>query len=322
MLINVRVLQYGWQYRGLLLYAKDASGDKVGNFDTIDRIPLFQFWCANSVIHTSAELKPYLMTFGWTAPPAGTGAVNFTALIKTGVANTGDFWKATPLILSEGTGAVAPQVFFRSTVAGASCDSVCSTCGGTCDATQLLAVNSTAAVDALVAPYSFCAAPYLLRCGVEGAASDGSTSGNGDGLCFYYNSTACAALSMPVATPTCAATIAATAPSAFRVCPVSDACVHAFDMPTACGLCARCAVHQRARDVGVQCWCDDDDSSDDGGTGDRHSGHCHGAGVGRASDDSDDRQRHAAADVDAADDASVVELHAGHARVHVQRWRV
>ena len=84
MMIGLRTLQFGWQMRGMLVYGKDGTGNKVGVFDTVDRQQqLSTQSCPNSVIHINADLKPYLVSVGWTAPKAGTGDVTFSTLLKT-----------------------------------------------------------------------------------------------------------------------------------------------------------------------------------------------------------------------------------------------
>jgi len=220
MLVSLRVMVYGMQYRGLLMYAIDSKKTKVGDWDPIDRVPMVHGFCAKSVVHSGAELKPYLMTFGFTAPPAGTGPISFSSLIKTGVANTGEFWYANRLTLTEKVGATrAPQQWYRATTAGQSCDEVCSACGGTCTAADLMKIDSPAAIDSMVSPYAFCAKPYLLRCGAEGA-----TSGSTDGVCFFRNDTACTELGLPKTATTCAFKPSATVDqTAFRLCPCAGA---------------------------------------------------------------------------------------------------
>jgi hypothetical protein len=70
-MINLRVKQYNQQYRGLLMYAHSTTSNvtKVGDWDFVDRTTMFHSWCPRSVLHSGAELKPYLTQWAFTAPP-------------------------------------------------------------------------------------------------------------------------------------------------------------------------------------------------------------------------------------------------------------
>jgi hypothetical protein len=218
-MINLRVKAYNQQYRGLLLYAHSSAGNnrtKVGEWDFVDRNTMFHSWCPKSVLHSGAELKPYLTQWAFTAPPKGTGSITFVALLKVGVANEGEFYFPNKLVLNEQANAVAPkQTWFRASKAGQSCDEVCSAnCGMTCDAAQLASIDSDDKFETTVAPFFSCAKPYLVRCGREGVTS------SDDGLCYYHSRSVCQAVSLPFTASTCAFKPAANAPEvAFRICP-------------------------------------------------------------------------------------------------------
>ena len=138
------------KYIGLLLYAVDAQERKVGSWEITEKFPR-QFWtppdplCGGaSVMHVDAEPKAFVNEFIFRAPPAGAGPLTFRALLKQGDTNGGQFyWPIAPasgasklgtpkdgvaggdLTLTEATGAAAPQIWFRATAAGQSCDNVC-----------------------------------------------------------------------------------------------------------------------------------------------------------------------------------------------------
>ena len=88
--INIRVTCYKMMFRGLMIYAVDANENKVGNWDiplqepVVWRLP----WesnthpCYGTLMHASAELKPYHSVFYFKAPPVGTGKITFRVLIK------------------------------------------------------------------------------------------------------------------------------------------------------------------------------------------------------------------------------------------------
>jgi hypothetical protein len=72
------------------MHANDANEKKVGYFDVVVEEPaVFSApWpsqtspCYGSIMHASAELKPYLVTLYFKAPPKGTGTIKFRTLIK------------------------------------------------------------------------------------------------------------------------------------------------------------------------------------------------------------------------------------------------
>jgi hypothetical protein len=217
-MINLRVKQYNQQYRGLLMYAHSSVSNvtKVGDWDFVDRTTMFHSWCPRSVLHSGAELKPYLTQWAFTAPPKGTGTITFRALLKIGVANEGEFYFPNVLTLTE-AGVAPSQTWFRAAVQGQSCDEVCAAnCGMTCDATQLAAIDTADKLETTVAPFVNCAKPYLVRCGREGVTS------SDDGLCYYHGAAACTAVGLNLTASTCA--FKPTVPDVgFRICPCTGA---------------------------------------------------------------------------------------------------
>jgi hypothetical protein len=214
-MINLRVKQYNQQYRGLLMYAHSSVSNvtKVGDWDFVDRTTMFHSWCAKSVLHSGAELKPYLTQWAFTAPPKGTGTITFVALLKIGVANEGEFYFPNKLVLTEAATVAPAQTWFRAAVMGQSCDEVCSAnCGMTCDATKLATIDTADALETNVAPFINCAKPYLVRCGREGVTS------SNDGLCYYHSAAACQSVNLTLTAATCAFK-PTVADVGFRICP-------------------------------------------------------------------------------------------------------
>jgi len=196
--ISIRVKKFQRQYRGLLLYAQDESGEKVGDWEMVDRVDVFHSACARSVVHTSAEVKPYLTSWRFKVPANQKGKLTFLALIKEGGANRGAFWYPNDLELTPKAGTPAKQDVFRGEM-GESCSDVCAKFGGTCDAAGTASLTSTEAIDSQVSPFVVCQPPYLLSCDNVGATT------SDDGLCYYSNKAACDAAKITYAAPTCGA---------------------------------------------------------------------------------------------------------------------
>jgi hypothetical protein len=88
--MNIRVTCYAMTYRGLMMYAVDSTEKKVGDwvipveepdvFDTPWKSATHE--CHGTVMHASAEVKPYHSIFHFAAPPVGTGKITFRVLIK------------------------------------------------------------------------------------------------------------------------------------------------------------------------------------------------------------------------------------------------
>lgn len=145
--IYVRVLEPFSQYRGLLLYAVNASQNcssantycKVGDWVVPDeRITYFSTTsnCKKSVIHSTSAIKQYLTIFTFRAPPAGTGTITFKILFKTGNPNptsSGDFlFPASELILTERPKANNIPSNWVVLPVGSDCATYCQGLGKTC----------------------------------------------------------------------------------------------------------------------------------------------------------------------------------------------
>jgi hypothetical protein len=90
LMIHIRVKCIQMQYRGLLIYAVDEYGKRVGDWNiTAENPTTFKRpWedplhkCFGSLMHANAELKPYHSILYYSTPPVGTGTINFQVLIK------------------------------------------------------------------------------------------------------------------------------------------------------------------------------------------------------------------------------------------------
>ena len=109
--VYIKALQFDNLYKGLLMYARNSSGGKVGDWiipeeetPLFSLVPLSDARCAHTVMHVNAEDKPYVSKFTFVAPPAGTGRITIKAMIKTGPPNPtdfGDFWRLPDITLEE-----------------------------------------------------------------------------------------------------------------------------------------------------------------------------------------------------------------------------
>eukprot|EP00462_Mataza_sp_D1_P022678 CAMPEP_0175131328 /NCGR_PEP_ID=MMETSP0087-20121206/6483_1 /TAXON_ID=136419 /ORGANISM="Unknown Unknown, Strain D1" /LENGTH=1426 /DNA_ID=CAMNT_0016413609 /DNA_START=30 /DNA_END=4310 /DNA_ORIENTATION=- len=148
--IHIRVLAFGYKYRGLSVVARNSANKNVGSWKGDDWFkPIARAAqdpndnCHGAILHTHAALKPYHYVLKFLAPPKGTGKLTFKALIKRGDANTGEFYKPLQdLVLDEGpesTGKPTPtdgSQWFQSDAAQ-SCSAACKTKGLECTAISM-----------------------------------------------------------------------------------------------------------------------------------------------------------------------------------------
>ena len=229
------------KYIGLLVYAvasTDQSETKVGGWE----LPLEgqpTFWTppdepgcnGRAVMHAGPERKHILERFLFKAPPAGTGAITFRALLKHGETNKGAFyWPTVPgsptpmqspvagrpggdLMLYE-SGASPPRPWSYRGATGESCTQVCASQGLTCDEGALGATETAGALDEAVLHAFLCEPPLFATCDDEAPRM----SGIGDGLCWYREAS-CA----PRAAPACDAVPTDNFESGLRLCPCTAA---------------------------------------------------------------------------------------------------
>lgn len=204
--VSIRVMYWGMQYRGLLLYAINDAGEKVGDWEIVPETPnwMHKPWmsgdCEKAVLHAGAEWKPSLFRVKFRGPPAGTGPVTMQCLIKYGDANKGDFfWPNAEgdLVLTEGTPA-DPQVVFQAEL-GQSCREYCVSKGEYCDVDALDDIREHN-VDELLSTHHACKLPYLSSCDDVGATR------SEDGHCYYVGDAAdCSSRDKAEPVPSCEA---------------------------------------------------------------------------------------------------------------------
>lgn len=187
--VYIRALKFGWKYRGLLIHARDNSGNDVGswNFPAEDHA---LFWspptCPKAAMHVSAAIKPYGVQLSFSTPTVNTGPITFKTLIKRGPANHGYFHRPNDLVLSEGAALQHFPTWVQADP-GESCPDACRK--------DPLLVNDyskmNVGIDATtfkgeISPYHACPSPVLSTCSTRVGIHFSS-----GGLC-YHKGTNCA----------------------------------------------------------------------------------------------------------------------------------
>ena len=198
------------KYMGLLMYAEDETGNKVGEWEIIPESPP-RFWTppdpgcnGKALMHADVRLKRFHHIFHWRAPatPQGLGKkITFRVLIKHGYTNGGAFfWPLAPampggmqskydLALTEIAPRGAGAGWFVSKIDGASCDTVCAANSDgavkrTCDEALLRSEGSNPLkLEAAIRSTLACKLPILSSC--DGAAPAVASSGGGG--CWYHD---------------------------------------------------------------------------------------------------------------------------------------
>jgi hypothetical protein len=168
--IHLLVTDFTLPFRGLLLYAVDSSGSKVGSWPVLIESPPFFLEmdtipghaCTKSVMHASARIKPFHSIFKFKTPPAGTGPVFFKILIKQGDANTGAFYiPKMPLVLKEKRTTVVERWF--EVDPGQTCNDFCTSMNLFCNEKQMQDVGDSLFYEQISAT-SLCKLPVLNSC--------------------------------------------------------------------------------------------------------------------------------------------------------------
>jgi len=186
-LLTFTVDYYYGKYRGILFYAVDAAGNRVG-----DVVPSKYFWlpwasnpsdpCAKAAMHVSAEHKPFQTSVYFKAPPKGTGTIDFKVLYKYGDANTGEFYfPANTLSMTESKSTVTVDQVPTST--GQSCSAFCKSKGSICDEKKMELMNGEAGFDQYIGSKVPCNLPLFESCEI------GAPGTNANGDCYYYGTT-------------------------------------------------------------------------------------------------------------------------------------
>jgi len=187
--IHVRSLVQGEKYRGLMMYAKDKKGNKVGSWELpVEDEPRFHLpdSCGGkTVLHAGADEKSYLNVFPFRGPPKGTGMIKFEVLLKYGEANTGYFsWpNKKDLSLTESQHPET-QSWFKGAV-GESCKDTCQKNGFSMCGSQAVfkSANNADSLQAAVASNYVCRQPMLSSCG---ASPDGLPGESSESKYCYY----------------------------------------------------------------------------------------------------------------------------------------
>lgn len=184
--IYVTALNEGEKFTGLIIYAANAAGKPVGEWQ-VDPDSAFRYSEAEiCVTHRNADLKGYRNVFRFKAPGGATGTIKFHAMVKVGLAFpvlNGNFYypNTQPLTLTEG--GWKTQTWFEG-APGQSCSEVCaSNQNMQCDLPTLQSIgNSKANFYAMAQKFSpKCVEPIMSGCGPS--APSVGTEG-----CFFHDS--------------------------------------------------------------------------------------------------------------------------------------
>ena len=197
--VHVRVTQYGWKYRGLLLHAVDSTGTTVGGWGLPLSAPNYAFWhppiCGEGfVLHGDATEKVLDTTFHYRTPPQGTGTITFRALFKKGPANEGSFHypKSDPSLneVVSGSPTTSTPGWYLAD-AGQSCTASCAKKDLSCRTSDLTgrAPDSSSEHEHLLGQLFPCSLRMTDSCstGMPGA------SVTGDNHCWYHDRAVCPA---------------------------------------------------------------------------------------------------------------------------------
>jgi len=232
----------GEKYRGMILYAVDKNGKRVGSWELPpEELKLFHTpdgACdGKAVIHSGAAMKPYHGSFAFRNPPAGTGKITFHCLLKVGPANTGYFvWpvsKGPPgafeekvvnyggdLQLWEQTKDIPTPTVWVKGAPGQNCVAACRKgTGGECDEKKLGAITDAASFDTELKANFACKQPLVGSC-LTGSKFNKRLFPDqaADGFCDY-RAADCTDKKGVVRAPTCTSRDAAVV----RFCPCTGA---------------------------------------------------------------------------------------------------
>lgn len=185
MRIYVRVLEYGWQFRGLLLYAVNDLGTTVGSWDFPQTELSAYYWAppscnGNKVLHTTAARKPVLSVLHFRAPKKGTGKITFHCLIKKGPANTGYFYWPMKNDLTLNEAGSSPKTTWFKATPGQSCDDACNALKLPCDVKTMKSAGTKSGFSSGVSREFVCNNPPIGSCADNAPFMDES------GTCYYH----------------------------------------------------------------------------------------------------------------------------------------
>lgn len=182
--IHIRTTYQDQQFTGLVLYATNRDGRKVGTWQVPVNTPYHTRDEDQCVVHSNADPKNYLSTFKFLGPPVGTGDITIKALVKFGLAfpsATSMFWwpNAAHLVLREQAQTV--RAWYEGEP-GENCIDVCRKRNLGCDLKTMREQGNSSAMLAKVAPFSNCSGILLPGC----SAHSPSVGAAG---CFYHSDT-------------------------------------------------------------------------------------------------------------------------------------
>eukprot|EP01129_Flabellula_baltica_P013277 TRINITY_DN6131_c0_g1_i1.p1 TRINITY_DN6131_c0_g1~~TRINITY_DN6131_c0_g1_i1.p1 ORF type:complete len:1020 (+),score=191.04 TRINITY_DN6131_c0_g1_i1:8-3067(+) len=184
--VGIVQTDYDMRWRGLMLYAVDSSGAKVGEWMVPSENPIKYHTpiasCGeNVVLHAGALVKQGRQFFFFRAP-AGTGKITFHALVKEGDANVGSFyWPNLQGDISVDEGSVSGATSWEKTGLGQSCSEYCQSKSQYCDSASFGEITSAQDLEPISSKYG-CKLPYLNSCEGFGAFTDDSN------FCYYPQS--------------------------------------------------------------------------------------------------------------------------------------
>lgn len=193
--VNIRTVCYGLAFRGLLMYAVNGKGDKVGewNVPADTTVKWKQPWkdipghqCEQALMHASGMIKPYFTRYRFQAPLAGQGKLTFKILIKQGDANEGAFFRPQRVLELTEAPASLPDPIFLQTAADQTCSELCQTRSLECDRESIALLNSSVALDKKLVRTVPCNLPFLESTVASSSYADPLT-----GMCYYSRSASC-----------------------------------------------------------------------------------------------------------------------------------
>jgi len=183
--IYIRSLIAGKQFTGLILYAENKDGGKVGEWKLHPKSSFHQ--PGDCVVHRNADFKKYLEVFKVKIPP-GSGSVVIKALVKYGLAfpvkDGGFFWPASSsgptqhLLLTESPSVLSP--LWLEGQGTESCNQVCSSIGKVCDINTMRNQGQSPAFWEQIRSATTCFEPLMAGC----SASSPAVGPDG---CFYHD---------------------------------------------------------------------------------------------------------------------------------------
>jgi len=174
--IHVRALKLGHKFRGLLLYAQDDDGRKVGSWELpVEKEIMFhtppgscedESGVRRGIMHSGADPKNYHNMFAFRAPSKKdySGRITFKCLLKTGEANTGAFHWPNKAALTLTQDSRKSPLNNWLVAKGKSCTDTCKAFNKLCDEPKLQKITSEAKFMASIGKEHVCKLPIVKSC--------------------------------------------------------------------------------------------------------------------------------------------------------------